>query len=456
MIRLTRDRDFYRTMLMVALPAALQALITQAVNLADGMMVSGLGQDAMAGVSMGNAASNLFFMSVLGLVGGASVLIAQYWGKRDMLRIKQVFSIALTILIALSVAATLFVWARPELALRIVTNKPDVIRAGIPYVQVFCFTFIPYAIAQSLVGMMRTVELVKIGMLVSLVSLATNISLNWVLIYGHLGAPAMGVRGAALATVIARLVEMGIAACYAFRVQKKIPLRLNELFRSEGWLWRDFVRFGLPVAAVDASWALIGVLKSRIVGYLGDTTGGLVIAANAIADQMMTLGLLVCFALANGACVVIGKTVGARQYDKTREYSATIQWLFLLFGLFFSALVFALRGPFTWLYRGASPEVAGLAMAMIALGAPTMIGTSYHASCFVGINRGAGDSKFVMYVDMICGWLIVLPLSYLAAFVWKVDYAWMFLFLRIDQCFKWIIAFIRLRGDKWIRNVTRA
>ncbi|MDL2206350.1 MATE family efflux transporter [Eubacteriales bacterium OttesenSCG-928-N13] len=451
MIRLTRDRSFYRTMFLVALPSAFQSLITQLVHLADTKMVSHLPGFAMAGVGQTNEIANVFVMTVIGLVSGATVLVSQYWGKRDLDRIKQVFSIVLKLVLALAVLVAVLVSIFPEQVLSAFNSDQAVVAAAMPYITVFCLSFIPYALTQALIGVLRAVEVVNVSLIVSSISLVVNISLNYVLIFGKLGLPAMGVRGAAIATLITRVVELTIVAIYAFKVQKALPLKPKDLLKSEGWLWRDYAKYGLPVGLADAQWAIVGLVKTWIIGHLG----GVMISANIVASQMMTLGTLFCFALANGAAVVIGKTVGAGNYEKTREYSVSIQWMFLGFGIIFAALVFVLRGPFVGLFPQENPEVASLAIAMIALGAPTMIGTCYHASCFVGINRGAGDSRFVMIVDMICGWLVVLPLSLLAAFVWKVPHAWMFLFLRIDQCFKWIIAFIRLRGNKWIKNVTR-
>jgi len=162
------------------------------------------------------------------------------------------------------------------------------------------------------------------------------------------------------------------------------------------------------------------------------------------------------FALAGGACVVVGKAVGKGDYDTARAYSKTIQIMFACIGVVMAALVFALREPFTRMYGSAAdPAVFGMSVEMIAILAVTLIGTSYHASCFIGINRGAGDSRFVAMVDMICGWLVVLPATLLAAFVFRWPLPVVFLCTRIDQCFKWIIAFIRLRGNKWIRNITR-
>lgn len=450
MIRLTRDRDFYRTLFAIALPAAFQSLITQLVNLADNAMVGRLGTAALAGVNQSFSITNLFNMTVLGLISGSSVLISQYWGRRDTQRIKQVFGIVLKIVFILSLAVSGLIMLMPERILGAVTDQPSVIAAAAPYFSLVCLSYIPFAVSQALIGMLRAVEIVKIALAVSLASLVVNVGLNAVLIFGLLGFPALGVAGAAIATIAARLVELAIVWIYAFHRQERFPLKPRDLLQSPRELWRDYGRYGLPVGVGDMQWALVGVLKAAIIGRLSEV----VIASYAIGEQMLNLGMLFCFAMANGACIVIGKTVGAKDYKKTREYSVTIQWLFLGFGLILSALVFALRGPFVRLY-GADAQVLALATDMIALGAVTMIGTCYHASCFTGINRGAGDSRFVMIVDMICGWLIVLPVSYLAAFVWKVDPKWMFLFLRIDQCFKWLIAWIRLRGDKWIKNVTR-
>ena len=158
--------------------------------------------------------------------------------------------------------------------------------------------------------------------------------------------------------------------------------------------------------------------------------------------------------LSNGACVVIGKSVGAKEYDKTRSYSNTIQVMFAIIGVCVAALLLSIRTFPPMLYN-VSQETRDLATTFLTIGAITHIGTCYHAACFVGINRGAGDGKFVMKVDMICGWLVVLPLTFLTGFILKLPLPVVYLCTRIDQCFKWIIAFFRLRGDKWIRNVTR-
>ena len=340
----------------------------------------------------------------------------------------------------------------PRALLGIVINRGEtaVCDLAMQYLPIVAISYIPLAVTASMIGMLKGVEVVRVTLYTTLMSLAANIGLNYVLIFGHLGFPALGVRGAAIATVITRILEMAVVCYYMFRIQKRLPIKPRQLLESRRWAWQDYARYGMPVGLTDAQWALVGLLKAVILGQMGKT----MIDAAAVTDMMMNLGTMFTFALAGGACIVVGKAVGAQDYKRVREYSGTIQILFACIGVVMCAVVFALRKLFAGLY-GLEPQTYALATRMIAICSLTLLGTTYHASCFVGINRGAGDSRFVMLVDMICGWFIVLPLSALAAFVFHWPPAAVYLCTRIDQCFKWIIAFFRLRGDKWIRNVTR-
>lgn len=453
---MTKDREFYRTIFKIAIPSAFQSLITFLVVIVDNIMVGRLGGGensfALAAVSQTNAITAFFTATLMGIVGGSAVLISQYWGKKDVARIKQVFSIVMMLCVGAAVvvfsAAKLF----PETILSLVIKRTEaeVFPLALKYFSIVVFSYIPYALTHSLVGMLKSVEVVKVTLYISIVSLFTNIGFNYALIFGKFGFPAMGVEGAAVATIIARVVEMAIVWYYTFRVQKQISIAPRDLLRPNGTLARDYAKYGLPVAIVDMQWSFIGMLKAAIIGQLGASF----MAAVNISDSMMQLGTMFTFALAGGACVVVGKTVGAGNTPKVKEYSKTIQIMFAVLGFVMAGLVILLRAPFISLY-GAGTEEFALAKSMIFLGAISMIGTSYHAACFVGINRGAGDNAFVAKVDSICGWLVVLPCTLLAAFVLKLPLPFVYLSTRIDQCYKWIIAFIRLRGDKWIHNVTR-
>ena len=451
-----RDREFYKTIFRISLPAAFQALVSFLVVVADDIMVSKLsgGASAQAAVTQVNSLTAFYTATLTGLVSGSSVLIAQYWGKRDMMRIRKVFSIVFWICIMTAAVFTFVARLFPGAVTGLVISAKEtqVSELAREYLRIACLTFLPYAVTTSLIGMLRSIEVVKITLVTTVVALALNISLNALLIFGLCGFPALGVSGAAIATLITRIVEMAMVVAYTFCIQKQLAIKPKNLLEIDRTLARDYARYGLPVGLTDMQWSLIGILKSAIIGQMGVAF----MAANSIASSMANLGTMFTFALAGGACVVVGKAVGKGDYNAAREYSKTIQLMFLMIGIAMAALVFALRVPFTRLYGSSKdPEVYSLATTMIAILAVTLIGTSYHASCFIGINRGAGDSRFVAMVDSICGWLIVIPATALCAFVFKAPLPIVFLATRIDQCFKWVIAMLRLRGDKWIRNVTR-
>lgn len=453
---MVKDRNFYLTMLKIAIPIALQSFLSFLVVIADDIMVSSTAQglSAQAAVAQVNSITALFTAALTGLVGGSSVLIAQYWGRQDMERIKRIFAVVLWICVSLSLLVVAVMKLFPTAIVGLVINRGDVqiTNLALSYVGIICFSYIPYAVSAALVGMLRTVEVVRITMYAALTTLIVNIGLNYILIFGKLGFPALGVNGAAIATLFARISEMIFVGVYTFRVQRRIDLKVKDFLVIDRAMLKDYGFYGLPVGVTDAQWALIGMLKAAIIGQMG----GVFMAANSIANSMANLGTLFTFGLAGGAAVVVGKAVGQGDYATAKEYSQTIQLMFLVIGFIMSGAVFLLRIPFISLYgSAANSEVYTLSLQLIAIVAVTMIGTTYHASCFVGINRGGGDSRFVALVDMICGWFVVLPMTLLAAFVWKWSLPFVFLSTRIDQCFKWIIAWIRLRGDKWIKNVTR-
>lgn len=447
---MVKDKDFYKTLAKLALPVALQQLISLCVVMLDNVMVASLGDLALSSVSQANQVTVFFTFIVRGVSGGAALMISQYWGKKDVERIKQIFSVIFQVTGLIALAVNILVFFCPTIVLRFFTNDADIIASAQGYIRIVSFSYLLFALADTFAAMLRCVEIVKITFAVSVFSLFTNLFLNYSLIGGNFGFPALGIEGAAIATVISRGLELAIVMVFFFYIQKRIPAKPIDLFRVDKLMYKDYAKYGLPILIGDIQWGMVGVFKSVIIGRLGVS----MISAANIADTIMQLGLIFSNGLASAACVVIGKTVGVKNYDLTRKYSTTIQIIFVGVGVVMSSMVFLLRDPFVSLYD-VSSETSTLAAQLIAIGAITLLGTSYHVACFTGINRGAGDSKFVFRVDMVFGWLIMLPISFLTAFVFKAPLPVIFIATRIDQCFKWIIARIRLKGDRWITNIVR-
>ena len=460
---MVKDKNFYKMLLFLGLPVAFQSLVSLSVVFLDNVMVGNIPNNTevmFAGVTQANAITTLFAFFIKGLSGGAALMISQYWGKKDTDRIKTVFSIIFTIGLSLAATISALIFFFPKGAMSIVTSSQEVIDAGAEYIRIVCFSYMFYILTETFVTMLRCVEIVKISLFLSVVSFFVNLSGNYLLIFGNesLHIPALGVRGAAIATVFARIVEFSIVMAFTFKIQKRIAIKIKDLFRHDRLMWLDYAKYGLPVMFGDTQWGLVGLFRAVIIGRLGS----FMMAANGIAEVIMSLAGIFTVGLGSAACVIIGKTVGAKEYEKTRKYSNTLQILFASFGVVMCAVLFFAKTPLLSLYEimnkskgGFGPETMELAKTFISIGAFTLIGTFYHATCFTGINRGSGDGKFVFKVDMVCGWLVVLPLTFLNAIVLGSPLPIVFLCTRIDQCFKWIIAFFRLRGKKWITNVTR-
>lgn len=459
---MVKDKNFYKTLILIALPVALQSLISLSVVFADNIMVGNIKENTetvFAGVTQANAITTLFAFFIKGLGGGASLMISQYWGKKDLERIKTIFSIIFTIGTILAAVITALIFLFPQGAMSIMTNNQEVISEGAKYIKIVCFSYIFYILTETFITMLRSVEIVRIALYVACISFFVNIGLNYLLIFGNeaLNIPALGAEGAAYATVITRFIEFTIIMLFTFKIQKRLPIKIKDLFMHDKIMWLDYAKYGLPIMAGDTQWGFVNFFKAVLIGRVS----GQMIAANGIAEPIMSLMGVFTLGLGSAACVIIGKSVGAGDYENTRRYSNTLQILFAGFGILACTVLFFARGALVSLYeimnRGGGFEQAtkDLAMTFLAIGAFTLIGTFYHATCFTGINRGAGDGKFVFKVDMICGWLIVLPLIFMNVIVLSSSAPVIFLCARIDQCFKWLIAFIRLRGDKWIRNVTR-
>lgn len=447
---MVKDKSFYATLAKISLPVALQQLISLCVVMLDNVMVASLGDLALSSVSQANQVTVFFTFIVRGVSGGAALMISQYWGKKDVERIKQIFAVIFQVTGAIALAVNVFVFFCPELVLRFFTNDADIIASAQDYIKIVSFSYLLFALADTFAAMLRCVEIVKITFAVSIISLFTNLFLNYALIGGNFGFPALGIEGAAIATVISRGLELAIVMLFFFCIQKRISTKPIDLFKVDRLMYKDYAKHGLPILIGDVQWGMVGVFKSVIIGRLGIS----MISAANIADTIMQLGLIFSNGLATAACVVVGKTVGVKNYALTRKYSTTIQIIFVGVGIVMSATVFLSRNLFVSCYD-VSSETSALADQLIAIGAITLLGTSYHVACFTGINRGAGDSKFVFKVDMICGWLVMLPLSFVTAFVFKAPLPVIFIATRIDQCFKWVIALIRLKGNRWITNIVR-
>lgn len=448
---ITRDRTFYSSLFRLAIPVALQNLITFSVNFADNIMISSLGDAAVSGVFMGNQMQTLLQMLSGGIEGALLILAAQYWGKRDTGSIKRIVAIGLHFSILFGALLTLICSLFPKTLIGLFSTADSVIDAGTKYLRIVCFSYIFFCITQALIAAMRSIEVARIGMHVSLISLFVNIILNYILIFGKLGLPAMGIQGAAIATVLSRFAEMLTMIFYIAKKDKILQLKLTDLLSSDPLLRRDFVRNGLPIIGGNIVWSVNMMASSAILGRFSES----VTSAVSVANTMNSLAYVTMNGMSAAVGIITGKTVGAGKTQLMKEYARTVQLLFLAVGLLTGSAVFLLRHPFTSLYTGISAEAAACAVSLITVLAVSSVGTCYQAACLAGLVKAGGDVGFVFKNDTLFVFLIVLPSAVLASYLGAPPWA-VFACLKCDQILKCFVAVVKINSFNWMKNLTRS
>lgn len=445
----TKDRSFYRSLVTLAVPISLQNLVTFAVSFADNVMIGSLGDDAISGVYIGGQLQSVLQMFVGGIEGAILILAAQYWGKKDTQSVRKVVSIGIKFALAVGLLSSLVAVLFPQWVIRAFTTEPGVIQEGAAYVQIVGFTYLFFSVSQVMIAAMRSVETARIGLYISCMALVINVCLNYVFIFGHFGFPAMGVRGAALATLVSRILEMCVGVGYVFFVDKKLRFGLKDLLHTDRQLLRDFIRYGLPVIGGQVVWAINSLANTKILGYY---SAG-VIAAASITGMLHNLVYVWMNGMSSAVGIITGKTVGAGQYEKMKEYSKTVQMIFLFVGLISGAAVFLARDGFISLYN-ASPEAQAYSRQFINVISVTIIGTCYQAACLFGLVKSGGDISFVFKNDTIFVFLVVIPSSLLA--MWLGAPPWVvFACLKCDQILKCFVAIVKINRYNWMKNLTR-
>ncbi len=445
-----REKAFYKGFMILTLSLALQNLLTYSVNLADNLMLGAYSETALSGSALCNQIQFLLQMLVVGAGEGAVVLGSQYWGKKDLQPIPHIIGAAIRFGGAMAAVMFLVVLLFPAQVLGLLTNDQAVIAEGVKYLQIICFTYVIFTVTNILTASLRSIGIVKIGYMISFSTLCINICLNYCLIYGHFGFPRLGIRGAAVATLISRCVELGIVVWYLKYREHLLNLSFKKLLHIDTSYIRDYKKVSLPVLFNQAQWGVAQMVQTGILGHMGAAA----IAANSIATIVFQILSVVAYGAASASGITVGRTIGEGNNHKLRELVHTLQVLFLAIGVVSGALIFLARTPILSLYN-ISAEAHNLAMQFMLILAITTVGTSYQMACDNGIIRGGGDTKFSMKLNAVSMWCIVVPLSAIAAFALHWPPVAVFFLLKWDQLYKAIPVIIRLRSWKWVKKVTR-
>lgn len=441
-----RKRSLRKEIVRLALPIALQQFMTALVGACDAIMLGKLSQDAMSAVSLATQVTFVFNLFMFAFMAGENMFVAQYYGKGDYTGISQVFSLVTKICGCIAVvflAGTLFF---PEQLMRILTNEETLIVLGSEYLRVIGISYVFSGIAQIFLAIMKNCGAVNMSTLINGVMVILNIALNAVFIFGLSGFPKMGIKGAALATVLATVVQflwsVGYVLCRIRAVKFSLRSCEKKLF---GRFWQKTV----PLLINNLAWGIGFSMYSVIMGHLGTDA----VAANGIANISKNLVVCFCLGLGNAGSIIVGNRLGADRLQEAKEVDETLTKTAIIAGIV-SGLVLIALSPFITKMVDLTPTARGYLQKMLLISSYYIAGKSVNCMTIGGIFAAGGDSKFGMLCDSVTLWCIIVPLGCICAFILKLPVMVVYFVLNLDEIIKLPVVYKHYKKYKWIKNLT--
>lgn len=445
----TENRVFYKRLFALVLPIAVQNLMTALVSASDALMLGFLNQSSLSAVSLATQIQfvlNLFYAAI---TIGTTILAAQYWGKGDTESVEKALAVALRISMLISAVFFLAASLIPGMLMRIFTNERELIRLGIPYLRVAGWSYLCMGISQIYLCVMKNSGRVMKSTIYGSVSVILNLILNAVLIFGLFGMPAMGIVGAAAATVIARAAELVLVLAENTK-KDTVRIRLGYLRSPSTQLRRDFYHYTSPVMANELVWGCGFTMFSIIMGHLGNDA----IAANSIANIMKNIIACLCLGIAAGSGILVGNELGSGNLERAKEYGGKLCKASLAAGALSGALLLAC-GPLVFAFATSLSEQAHRYLQMMLfICAYYLIGKAINSTVVAGIFCAGGDTRFGLFCDFVTMWLVVVPLGLVAAFVWKLPVMAVYFLLNLDEFVKIPAVYRHYKKYQWLKNLT--
>lgn len=442
-------KSFYKSLINVVGPIAIQNLIAAAVSSADVIMLGFVGQTAIAASSLAGNIQFMLIMVATGTSSGLIMLAAQYWGKKDVESIRTLHGIALRVSAVFGFIFSFAAMFFPHLLMKIFTDDESLISTGSKYLRSVSLSYLLFSVSQVFQAGFKSIERVKIVTIMTTTALSLNIFLNAVFIFGWFGLPKMGIVGVGLATTIARFIEFVFCLIYA-KTQKDVKFRLSNVFRSNKILTMDFIKFSLPALGNELVWGGAFAMYSVILGHLGED----IVAANSVVSTLRQLCCVLCFGMAYGGAVVLGKTMGSGDLVLAEHNAKRLIFTTLASGLLGSVLIICLK-PVLPLIAELSESAAHYRDLLVYINSFSIFGAAVNTVLICGVFRAGGDSKFGFIIDLISMWFLSVPLGLIAAFVLKLPPIWVYFILYLDEFEKMPIVIIHYLRKKWLRNITR-
>lgn len=443
-------KSFIKMVLVLVVPIALQNLINVGVTATDVLMLGKVSEEVLSGASLGGQVQFIMTLIYFGLTSGASVLVAQYWGKKDIVTIEKVLAISMRISICVAVLFSMVTYAFPEQIMKLLSSNGQVVEEGVKYLRIVCFSYIFTGLTMVYLNILRSVENVMISTFVYLISLTINIIGNALLIFGLFGFPEMGIRGAAVATLFARICEFIMVAYYDRRRNKIFQFKFKMLFEKDKELTKDYIKFSMPVVINELMWGSGVAVVAAIIGQMGSAAS----AANSIAQVVRQLAMVLSFGVASAAAIIIGKTIGEGKMKVAKAYANRLVVISIITGILGSVVVMVTR-PIALATMTLSDQAASHFSAMMFVMAYFVIGQAYNTTMVVGIFRAGGDTKFGLLIDVGFLWCVAIAFGAIGAFALGLSVPVVYVILLSDEIIKIPFTTKRYLSGKWLRDVTR-
>jgi putative MATE family efflux protein len=447
---------FYKRIWMLALPLILQNLITTSLGFVDTFMVGLLGNNELSAVTAANTPIFLIQVIVFGLMSGLTVLVSQYWGQDDVESINRCMGVILCagVSVAAVMAGVLFCF--PSTVMGVVTNNEVLIQIGAPYLRIVGVSYLFNTASAIYVGMQRSTENPRFGTLVFGFSMLLNTFLNYCLIFGRFGAPAMGVTGAATATLLARITEFAVVVAYALR-NKRVPLMPKALFHPGAAIWKSAMKYSGPVVLNETLWGLGTSAMTAIMGHM--VLSADMLAAYAIMGNIDKFSTVTCFGLAGATAVVVGKRIGeGAGREEVYSLGACLLGLSAAVGAVIAVCLAVLLPtvfiPYLYPLFSLTEQATAIAVTMCVLYLLVMPMKAFDITNITGLLRAGGDANMAAVIDLCPLWLVAVPLTALTGLVLQAPVVWVCLAIQAENFCKMPIGVIRLQSRKWINDVT--
>lgn len=443
------NKRFFSKTLVLMLPVILQQLITIGVNFLDNVMIGSFGETQIAAASFANQFYSFFQFICMGLGSGAVVMSSQFWGRQERDSMRVTAAMAMRVTTAICTVFMIVSVAFPSVILRIFTNQEAVISVGTPYMRLIGLTFLLSGLSSTATYLLRSVGKVNIPLIGSAGAFFLNLFFNWMFIFGKFGAPRLELVGAAVGTIIARVFEFCFVFGYYVIKDDRFAFRLKHFALPSGSLRSQYVKYSIPVLVSDTLLGLSLSLSSVIIGHIGEEIS----AANSIVSSMVQVLTVLNVGMSGASAIVIGNTIGEGDIARAKREGNTYNLLSFIFGAVMVIPVLLLEGPYMGLYS-VTEQTRAIAhsMFLIRCGSLPLQTVAYVIS--KGVLRGGGDTRFLLFADSSCVWLISLPLGALAGLVWHLSPAWVYFLLTVEFPLKGIVCFIRYCTGKWIKVIT--